>query len=712
MDKNTPLAPNALAWASRSPNMPPVAEEEMCAEVDEPPEASGGQLSPAAFQKTSIRKPSECHSSLLTRALLTQSEYDPVITENGFTIASGYRRRSMTSNVSVASTADLTSDTGLSSPSRANTPSPPPPEMHAHRLHEPTNNGPKLKFGPPPARPTQEAEEAPRKKSIMFACFAKPEQQPSESKSGRPQQHQPIATTHVDPEAPRKPRIKFACPTPAADGPKQDVDGKPNGAAIRRHRSPPPPIFRQRSNEGQVPTMNGAPNLQVPAMQDVSGSAYDEPTEDDWIREEDLSPKRRITIDDTLKKENHIRQLAQEAEDEEDAEEDEEDANVDQEEGDEDEDEDGDDDDEDEDDEDDDEDEDEDEDDGDEDNTECGSFEADDGYHTDEETGFAESEEDEEDGLRLWSHGLKPVVGLSPGGLVPARRASAPDHQSDSSTAPGQGGNPVRRRRSRRASHQDVALELPDSTDFVCGTFDEDRPMEEAFLTRRAALKAQKRHLIPQDIDPSFPTSDIEDGDGEELFNPVHNDSEDEMWKMDDVRGEDRAPRRNARGASPRRYHSPPPKPRGRSPRAVFDKHSPRRMRSPCPKRLLPTGVSPPPNRARGHVKFGGIGGGAAFPQTKSLPRPAAMLTLIRSGKKAKVPTSDQHVRGAVDIVKGLEHKRQRRNEKYHQKYCNRARRGQIPERKATPGRGATKMRELGLLMAGKTDRGNYVLSV
>ena len=88
------------------------------------------------------------------------------------------------------------------------------------------------------------------------------------------------------------------------------------------------------------------------------------------------------------------------------------------------------------------------------------------------------------------------------------------------------------------------------------------------------------------------------------------------------------------------------------------------------------------------------------------------MLGLIRYGKKAKVPTSDQHVRGAIDIVKGLEHKRQRRREKYHHKYCNRARKGQIPERKAMPGQGATKMRELGLLMAGKTDRGNYVLSI
>lgn len=73
---------------------------------------------------------------------------------------------------------------------------------------------------------------------------------------------------------------------------------------------------------------------------------------------------------------------------------------------------------------------------------------------------------------------------------------------------------------------------------------------------------------------------------------------------------------------------------------------------------------------------------------------------------------SDCHLRGAIDIVKGLERKRQRRKEKFFQKYCNRARRGQIPERKPQPGRGAERMKELGLLMAGKKDQGNYVLSV
>lgn len=709
--RHTSQAAGVSAWVSRTPNMPPVAEEEMGADVDEPPEYKSGQPGPGSpmFQKTTVRKPGEGNSSLLTKALLNQDE--DAAPDNRHINFSAERRRSMTSNVSLASTADLTSDTGLTSPSRANTPSPPPPEMRTLCIQEPLNKGPKLRFGQLPLRPVEETVEcAPRKKSITFACFAKPEQKLPDSKSSQPQQPRPTRTANANAETPRKSCIKFACPAPRSNAPAQSSSKKPGSPAARRHRSPAPPISRQSSSDSQKPMEIGALNHQASTQRNAHDTSYDEPTEDDWIREEHLSPKRRITINDTLVKENHIRQLAQEAEDE-DAEDD--DGNVDENDGEDDDDEeDGEDDEEDEEDEEDGDDDDSDEDDGDEDETECGSFEADDGYHTDEETGFAESDEDEEDGLHLWNHGIQLSVEPSPGVQGLQRRPSATGHHSDSSTASGRAAKTIRRRKPRPIPY-DAASELPDSTDFVCGTFDEDRPMEEAYLTRRAARKAQKVQLIPQDIDPSFPTSDIEDGDGEELFNPVHHDSEDELWKMDDVHGDrGRASRKKSKGASPRRYRSPPPKTRARSPKghkAAFEKHSPRRLRSPCPKRLAAAGVSPT-NGA--HAKFTGLGVRGGFPQTKSLPRPTAMLGLIRYGKKAKVPTSDQHVRGAIDIVKGLEHKRQRRREKYHHKYCNRARKGQIPERKAMPGQGATKMRELGLLMAGKTDRGNYVLSI
>jgi len=57
-------------------------------------------------------------------------------------------------------------------------------------------------------------------------------------------------------------------------------------------------------------------------------------------------------------------------------------------------------------------------------------------------------------------------------------------------------------------------------------------------------------------------------------------------------------------------------------------------------------------------------------------------------------------VRGAIDIVKGLEQKRQRRKEKFYQKHFNRKTK---VDRKPQPGKGAERMEQLGLLLSGKT---------
>jgi len=75
--------------------------------------------------------------------------------------------------------------------------------------------------------------------------------------------------------------------------------------------------------------------------------------------------------------------------------------------------------------------------------------------------------------------------------------------------------------------------------------------------------------------------------------------------------------------------------------------------------------------------------------------------------------TTDGYTRGAIDIVKGLERKRQHRREKLLRKQNNRARKGG-PERKPQPGKGAERMRELGLQMAGKgcVAKAEYVLSI
>ncbi len=98
---------------------------------------------------------------------------------------------------------------------------------------------------------------------------------------------------------------------------------------------------------------------------------------------------------------------------------------------------------------------------------------------------------------------------------------------------------------------------------------------------------------------------------------------------------------------------------------------------------------------------------------TKSLPRAPVMFPNMKPYRRgrANTLTKHKHVRGAIDIVKGLEEKRQRRREKFQQKYCNRARKGQVHEKRPQPGLGAERMKELGLLIGGKLGQGNYVLS-
>ena len=437
--------------------------------------------------------------------------------------------------------------------------------------------------------------------------------------------------------------------------------------------------------------------------------ASNEQHEDDWIRHAIPSTRGKITINDTLTKENAIRKLGTEVEEEVEQEErEDEDAlsaeddpdNVDEDDLGEDQ-------------------------DGVEDD--ASGYGSDDdgseGYHTDEETGFADSDDDndENDDLHLWTLPRPRLSGATP----VVRRPSFGDQQSDDSI----GRSSVRavHGKTQRIKIRPGTPELPDSTDFVCGTLDEDRPMEDAYISCIAARRREKMHLIPQDIDPSFPASDPENEEDEERFNPVHHGSDEHVWlhgEMEDLHHEQDRSRRKKKGehSSPKRYHSPPPKghhspppkARGRSPRRLFDRLSPRRLRSPPPPQHL---TSPPasPRVANHPLTFKDLGSRPGMTHTKSLPRPPALFPQLKNGqgRRTKPQNTDLHVRGAIDIVKGLQQKRQRRKEKFYQIYCNRARKGQIPERpKHRPGQGAERMRELGLFMAGKIDHGNYVLSV
>lgn len=757
-------------------------------EVDEPPESlPSAPSSPQKFTRTPVRRPSE-HTSLLTKAIMGSPNDDdasrPSTVRNSeypSGLHMGNRRRSMASNISLASTADLTSDTGMTSPARTNTPSPPIPESVVSRLSDMRiQNASKVTVATSNTSaqrsPELEQADAPRKRSIQFSCNnPKPNAAQPATRPGPP----PARTTEAEQPAPRRPCIKFACPTrPAStqNTPPRPTTPRASSKPPRKPESPSTPRRYSSLSVGSAtprmtsatrrssskPPGNTRPKFLHADSHDLvlDGSQFHEfardlSREDDWIRQDNAAAKRKLTINDTLVKENHIRRLGREAEEEAELEDPDnvEDDDVDNQDDDDDNDEDDEDEDEDEDDEDedDDDDDDDDEDEDDDDNDDALS-DLSDGYHTDEETGFAESDESEgeDENLVLWTLSKSPAVQASAAMMASSvqlqlgKQKQQPireQQHSDSSTTTA---DSTRRRsnmqRVKPQTHE--APDLPDSTDFVCGTLDEDRPLEEAYLTCMAARRNEKLRLIPQDIDPSFPASDPEDEEDEEIYNPVHHDSDDEDFlpgKMEDLHHEqmDRSRRRKKSGlGSPMRkpYHSPPPT-RERSPRTTTRHFSPppaaggaaakqipkqagKQLRSPPPKpkgkSALPK-KSPCPFNMTAKLNLPPRPGGLTA--TKSLPR--AGITFAGNGHHGKhskgskrSQKNDVHLRGAIDIVKGLEKKRQRRREKFYQKYCNRARRGQIPERKPQPGRGAERMKELGLLMAGKKDQGNYVMSI
>jgi hypothetical protein len=461
--------------------------------------------------------------------------------------------------------------------------------------------------------------------------------------------------------------------------------------------------------------------------------ASEELQEDDWIRKESENPGKRLTINDTLKMENAIRRLASEAEDEaleEDEDEADEHGNDSDDENDLDED-----------------------DDNDQDSLEGSDDDATDGNETDNEAGFADSddESDRDGDYAFWTPGrhfadrdngeattYRPSAHrtASASSIDSLAHISLPQNSSEAKKP---------RRRRRLVKIRPGTPDLPDSTDFVCGTLDEDRPLEDAYVSCMEARKYAKHKRTPQDIDPSFPTSEPEDEEDEHDILAASNDSEENVWlhgkfeEDEEPHGRRRslANRRKSPARSPRRLRSPPPgrrlhssppparrmhsppppKARLRSPppRKLFG-HSPKRMHSPPPARTIRSPpASPAYHASSAAISFAPLGSRPGLTHTKSLPRtPNPFCRQYRASQLAAASDNatdggetDGRVRKAIDIVKGLERKRHYRKEKFYKgKGKNQ------PDRRPLPGKGAERMREVGLHMAGKTGaQAPYMLS-
>ncbi|MCJ1483242.1 hypothetical protein MMC06_003409 [Schaereria dolodes] len=779
-----------------SSDVAPTGEDDLAVDTDEPPEHPM-QFSrrPTPYNQSSTNDaisyaspiPRRDHKqSLLTQALLTSPDLVPTSTRELLKLSNQPRTRSAASTYSTTSapsTAELTSDEGLTSPARTNTPSPPLPSTNHTGLEVIT---PKGIVNLDNIHNTDEihlqtvgntyvdmegtqsdAVKAGlgQKRCITFACGRGTAPAEEISKAAE--------VTKPSNEPPRRNcMLRFACPfKPSQDGSSNTrVEDEAVSTAPLASRATVKAVKRSNllqhldsestiksSAAGSItPNQDNRhsgkspiPSLEQPGATAGKYHGYAGLVEqgDEWTHEKP-SQRRKITVTDTLRKENVIRRLGEEAEEEaleEEAEaENDSDGDLDnaQDNG---EDDIGSDDDENE----------------EEDNDDVAS---DGGNETDNEEGFADSDEesDVDSQYQFWTAGSTTAATSADhiDNIRSRPQRSASESSIDSIVKPSgvQIINTKMHSASRRSQRAKLSPkmrpgtpDLPDSTDFVCGTLDEDRPLEAAYVSCMAQRRQAKHKLIPQDFDPSFPTSDPEDQDEEE--NDAVQGSDENIWVAgrpdDSDRDSQRGPRNksknrvNAPTLSPKRLRSPPPPRRGRVPKSppppILTRRGPTN-RSPPPRRLFgqsPRGlrsyapqvlnlkspsssrrpsVSSPTKKGAPAIDMPHLAQCPNLTHTKSLPRTpnpfwrehreARTHALVGSGtgvpyKNRGERGADIHSRGPIDIVQGLENKKQRRKEKFWRQNCRNAYKDK--ERRCLPGKGAQRMKELGLEMAGKS---------
>lgn len=755
-------------------------EDEAAFDVDEPPDHLVNKKTYVAesyFKLPAL--PASHPESLLTQALLTSPNLElSSVTDRSRQPSGAFSLASTCSNASIASTAELTSDGGLTSPARTNTPSPPlPSTRHTHLMittpkELESSHGTLAQLKPTHAsaneaiRAAKEANHpepgSVRKRCITFACGN------SGVKLGNKVENPPQLKRAETAVATKRPcMLRFACPArpPTEVSAKLEQSGNTQLTTLSVSQQLPksgnrPTTSKQSiaqiktiDNTGKVAGVLSQPIAVPQVYEERPKSSTKEAkskasgVEDDaWINE---TPRQRqkITVSDTLRKENAIRQLGEEAEEEareeeeaEEAEEADDDGELD---------EDG-----------------EDDDDA-----------SDGGNESDDEEGFADSDDETEldPEYQFWT--LRTSTAVTSSEQLEhlrtnARRTSSSESSIESNTVQAQAvdiHNLERRGQRRRVPQKKTSQkkrpgtpELPDSTDFVCGTLDEDRPLEAAYISCLEQRKLAKHFPIPQDLDPSFPTSDPEDDDDDQDGEIGASDEHTWITGRPDDSDEGQRRGRLKNGAkmakrlpmpSPRRLRSPPPPKRGGAhrspppmkrsntnrsppPRRLFT-HSPQRMLTPVPRSRIP--MSPPSSRRPSvtsspkpeptGIVMPCLAQRPNLTHTKSLPRTpnpfwsehrktraedlqkTGMQMLQGNGNEI---SNDVHSRGPIDIVQGLENKRQRRREKFWRQHCRHA--GKEKERRCQPGKGAQRMRELGLEVADRTraygQRAQLVLSV
>lgn len=736
-----------------------VPPEEEQAEPDEPPDGipplershTLSHLGEHPYTKSTMPH-FDRRESLLTRALV----HSPILTSQSSPTSPVPRDTASFSTQSTASTAELTSDGDMTSPARTATPSPPFPPARLPNLNglEKNHMPSKVVIAPTSTDQLPSTTDIPesrveanlgRKRCVMFACGRKNSPPPSPKQEEAPQ------------EPPkRKSMLTFACPMKAAKEAASQSTNLPKAQdEIDPQKLPTSPTISRTSTISSLALSQSDEAIKFSSNTSGTtspvhtfhefGSSHDE---EDWVRQP-IEHKPKLTLTDCMKKEMAIRKIGEEAEEE--AEEEEDEAEI--EEAD-------------------------DVDEGDNDDDFAPSEGAStDGNESDDEGGFAESDEESDDGseYRFWAPStttaatsvehleeVRPHAFRRKSNSSVESTAAEEDHHRRPSPP-----KSFRRHRPIKAPKiRPSTPDLPDSTDFVCGTLDEDRPMEAAYISCMELKKRAKQVVLPQDIDPSFPTTDPEDADeNDDGSEKDLDDLEEHTWIGGRMEGfEDDASRgrhkiNNVTRKSPthspkrmrsppplKRFHSPgptkrilspPPARRMRSPPRKLFSQSPQRIRSPPPPLKLrsPPGtrhVSPagsPPSRVPIGITINRLAQRPSMTRTASLPHTpnpyffqshknsGHLSTAILAESDDEGSNHEMHIRGAVDIVIGLETKRQKRKEKFWRQHCRKAAKEQA-EKKPVRGKGAERMRELGLESAernrgyGLGEQAQHVLSL
>lgn len=727
-----------------------LGEDEALADVDEPPdERTYSRYSPTGTHLPRLR------NSLITTLPCQQSRMPSLLTQALL--------KSPDPILSDSEAPPLTSDGGMTSPTRTNTPSPPLPELKNGGItHTPTKNLAKftqitsLRLSQSPlqnadANPTECGVQAGlgRPRHITFACGGKKPPNPSDNVScGRD-----ADISHPASPPKRSCKLRFTCPSrPSCTTSRNEEVGiktsenklepvepstQPSTSSLiprggsRQHRDSASTVTSAKhGNTSRAPEDCQSSNISAHGCKKLKrseatrfhefASSFD--VEDDWIQEQPPQ-QEKITVQDTLRKENLIRKLVEEADEEaledeverkNDSYDNDESLHLDDEDL----------------------------------ESEYGS--SDGGNETDDEEGFADSDDDSDHGsqYQFWTSGLTTAATstdqIEHTRLMTHRVVSESSIESMINTLgqpPSQ--EPGNKRNRKSGYHQKPPKmrpgtpDLPDSTDFVCGTLDEDRPIEAAYMSCLEERRRSRHKAIPQDIDPSFPTSDFDEEGGDDDEDPDtlasdehiwvtgRPDNSDEDYSMSPRKGITRtrtkspmpSPKRARSPAPPRRgliSRSPPPRFLfGRSPVHIRPRFMHQKLTSPPSTRRASITLSP---QRDGHMITPHLAQRPDLTHTTSLPR--TPNPFWRQHHDSRIYISDEarsmsgsletahaeghntYRRGPINIVRGLENKKQWRRERCYRQQVRHT--GKEKVRRCQPGKGAERMRELGLEMAGK----------